>query len=62
MAQYDEIVKHLMHEYSEAFAALSFGTHDVQVLESLDTEQQQVKVLCNDLTFKAPLRNLYRRK
>ena len=52
MAQYDEIVKHLMHEYSETFAELSFGTHDVQVLETLDTEHQQVKVLRNDMTFK----------
>ena len=62
MAQYDEIVKHLMHEYAEAFAELSFGTHDVQVLETLDTEHQQVKVLRNDMTFKVLLRNLYRRK
>ena len=52
MAQNDEIVKHLMHEYSDAFAALSFGTHDVKVLETLDTEQQHVKVLRNDMTFK----------
>ena len=52
MAQYDEIVKHLMHEYADSFAGLSFGTHDVQVLETLDTEHQQVKVLRNDMTFK----------
>ncbi len=52
MAQNDEIVKHLMHAYAEAFAALSFGTHDVKVLETLDTEQQHVKVLRNDMTFK----------
>lgn len=52
MAQNDEIVKHLMHEYADAFAALSFGTHDVKVLETLDTEQQHVKVLRNDMTFK----------
>ena len=49
MAQNDEIVKHLMHEYAEAFAELSFGTHDVQVLETLDTDQQHVKVLRNDI-------------
>jgi len=52
MAQYDEIVKHLMHQYADAFAMLSFGTSDVQVLETLDTEQQTVKVHRNDMTFK----------
>ena len=52
MAQYDEIVKHLMHRYADAFAMLSFGTPDVQVLETLDTEQQTVKVHRNDMTFK----------
>lgn len=52
MAQYDEIVKHLMHQYADAFAMLSFGTPDVQVLETLDTEQQTVKVHRNDMTFK----------
>ena len=51
-----------MHEYADAFTALSFGSHDVKVLEILDTEQQHAKVLRNDMTFKAPLRNLYRRK
>ncbi|MDE0484517.1 MAG: hypothetical protein OXI67_18205 [Candidatus Poribacteria bacterium] len=52
MAQYDEIVKHLMHRYADAFAMLSFGTPDVKVLETLDTEQQTVKVHRNDMTFK----------
>ena len=52
MAQYDEIVKHLMHRYAHEFAMLSFGTSDVQVLETLDTEQQRVKVQRNDMTFK----------
>ena len=52
MAQYDEIVKHLMHQYADEFAMLSFGTHDVQVVETLDTEQQTVKVHRNDMTFK----------
>ena len=52
MAQYDEIVKHLMHRYAYEFAMLSFGTPDVQVLETLDTEQQRVKVQRNDMTFK----------
>ena len=52
MAQYDEIVKHLMHQYADEFAMLSLGTSDVQVLETLDTEQQRVKVQRNDMTFK----------
>ncbi len=52
MAQYDEIVKHLMHQFADEFAMLSFGTPDVQVLETLDTEQQTVKVHRNDMTFK----------
>ncbi len=52
MAQYDKIVKHLMHRYAYEFAMLSFGTPDVQVLETLDTEQQRVKVQRNDMTFK----------
>ncbi len=52
MAQYDEIVKHLMHQYANEFAMLSFGTPDVQVLETLDTEHQKIKVHRNDMTFK----------
>ncbi len=57
MAQYDEIVKHLMDRYADEFAMLSFGTSDVQVLETLDTEQQRVKVHRNDMTFKVLLHN-----
>ena len=41
-----------MHRYAYEFAMLSFGTPDVQVLETLDTEQQRVKVQRNDMTFK----------
>ena len=52
MAQYDEIVKHLMDRFADDFAMLSFDTSDVQVLETLDTEQQTVKVHRNDMTFK----------
>ena len=57
MAQYDEIVKHLMHQYADEFAMLSFGTTDVKVLETLDTEQQTVKVHRNDMTFKVLWQN-----
>ena len=52
MAQYDEIVKHLMDRFADDFAALSFATTNVEVLETLDTEQQTVKVHRNDMTFK----------
>ena len=52
MAQYDEIVKHLMDRFADDFAMLSFDTPDVEVLETLDTEQQTVKVHRNDMTFK----------
>ena len=57
MAQYDEIVKHLMDRYADDFAMLSFGTPDVKVLETLDTEQQTVKVHRNDMTFKVQWHN-----
>lgn len=52
MAQDDEIVKHLMDRFADEFAMLSFGTSDVQVLETLDTEQQTIKVHRNDMTYK----------
>ena len=57
MAQYDEIVKHLMDRFADDFAMLSFGTQDVKVLETLDTEQQTVKVHRNDMTFKVRWHN-----
>ena len=52
MAQYDEIVKHLMDRFANDFVMLSFATPDVEVIETLDTEQQTVKVHRNDMTFK----------
>ncbi len=57
MAQYDEIVKHLMDRFADEFARLSFRTPDVKVLETLDTEQQTVKVHRNDMTFKVQWHN-----
>ena len=57
MAQYDEIVKHLMDRFADDFAMLSFDTPDVEVLETLDTEQQTVKVHRNDMTFKVRWHN-----
>ncbi len=41
MAQYDEIVKHLMDRYADDFAMLSFGTPDVKVLETLDSDRYE---------------------
>ena len=52
MAQYDEIVKHLMDRFSDEFARLAFNTSNVEVVAKLDTEQQTVKVHQNDMTFK----------
>ncbi len=57
MAQYDEIVKHLMDRFADDFAKLSFGTTEVKVLETLDTEQQRIKVYHNDMTFKVQWHN-----
>ncbi len=51
MAQYDEIVKHLMDRFADEFAQLAFNTTDVEVVAKLDTEQQTVKVHRNDMTF-----------
>ncbi len=52
MAQYDEIFKHLTHSFPKGFAKLCLGTTDVDVLETLDTEQQTIKVHRNDMTYK----------
>ena len=57
MAQYDEIVKHLMDRFADEFATLAFDTLDVKVLETLDTEQQTIKVHRNDMTFKVLWKN-----
>ena len=57
MAQYDEIVKHLMDRFADEFAILAFDTPDVKVLETLDTEQQTIKVHRNDMTFKVLWKN-----
>ena len=57
MAQYDEIVKHLMDRFSDEFAKLAFNTRNVEVIAKLDTEQQTVKVHQNDMTFKVRFEN-----
>ena len=57
MAQYDKIVKHLMDRFADEFAILAFDTSDVQVLETLDTEQQTIKVHRNDMTYKVLWKN-----
>ena len=57
MAQYDEIIKHLMDQFSYEFARLAFNTSNVKVVAKLDTEQQTVKVHRNDMTFKVRFQN-----
>ena len=57
MAQFDGIVKHLLGRYALEFVMLSLRTTDVKVLETLDTEQQHVKQLRNDMTFKVQLQD-----
>ena len=41
MGKYDEIVKHLMDRFADDFAMLSFGTQDVKVLETLDSDKYE---------------------
>ena len=57
MAQYDEIVKHLMDQFANEFAMLAFNTPNVEGVARLDTEQQTVKVHRNDMTFKVRFEN-----
>lgn len=57
MAQYDELVKHLMDLFANEFARLAFNTSNVEVVAKLDTEQQTVKVHRNDMTFKVRFEN-----
>ena len=52
MKHYDELMKHLMDRFADAFARLAFMTFNVKVLEKLDTEQPTIKVHRNDMTFK----------
>ena len=57
MAQYDEIIKHLLDRFAEEFARLAFKTANVEVIAKLDTEQQTIKVHRNDMTFRVRLQN-----
>jgi predicted transposase YdaD len=57
MSHYDEIVKHLMDRFPDAFAALALKTSDVEVQEKLTTEQPTIKVHHSDMTFKVRLPN-----
>ncbi len=41
MTQFDEIVKYLMGMFAYEFAKLSFGTPDVKVLETLDSDRHE---------------------
>lgn len=55
MAQYDEIIKHLLDRFAEEFARLAFKTINVEVIAKLDTELQTIKVHRNDMTFQVQL-------
>ena len=57
MAQYDEIIKHLLDRFAEEFARLAFKTTNVEVIAKLDTEQQTIKGHRNDMTFRVRLQN-----
>ena len=55
MPYYDEIVKHLMDQFPDAFAVLALNTAEVEIEERLNTEQPTVKVHHSDMTFKVRL-------
>ncbi len=55
MPYYDEIVKHLMDRFPDAFAALALNSPDVEVVERLSTEQPTIKMHHSDMTFKVHL-------
>lgn len=55
MAQYDTIVKHIVDRFSSEFAVLALDIPDVEVLETLNTEQPTLKMHHNDVTLKIRL-------
>lgn len=55
MPYYDEIVKHLMDRFPDAFAALALASVDVEVEEKLTTEQSTIKMHHSDMTFRVRL-------
>lgn len=55
MPYFDEIVKHLMDRFPYPFAVLALNTPDVEVGDSLGTEQPTVKIHHSDMTFKVYL-------
>lgn len=55
MAQYDTIVKHIVDRFAHEFAVLGLDTPDLEVLETLNTEQSTLKMHHNDVTLKIRL-------
>ena len=53
--QYDELVKHLMHQFTQEFVGFVCDTDDFEVLDQLDTELQTIKVHRTDMAFKVRL-------
>ena len=57
MLQYDTIVKHIVDQFASEFASLALGIPDVEVIETLNTEQPTLKMHHNDITLKVQLPN-----
>ena len=55
MAQYDTIVKHIVDRFAHEFAVLGLGVPDLEILETLNTEQPTLKMHHNDVTLKIQL-------
>ena len=55
MPYFDEIFKHLMNQFPYPFAVLALNTPDVEVGDSLSTEQSTVKIHHSDMTFEVHL-------
>lgn len=55
MLQYDTIVKYIVDQFASEFAALALDIPDVEVLETLNTEQPTLKMHHNDVTLKVQL-------
>ena len=52
MRQFDPIVKHILDRFGNEFATLHFDEPGLEVVERMDTQQWNIKVHQNDMTFK----------
>ena len=55
MPQYDTIFKHVVDQFVSEFASFTLDLPDVEVLETLNTEQPTLKMHHNDITLKVKL-------